>query len=366
MKPDYLGGAFECSATMSNPAVTFASTPSSVHLLAHGGSLDTVLDRSDAALLVGPPAALPPCTTSLVKYSGSYWRYDARLATVQNNVSSPAAGSSATLTYKNGCPNVPKTFLNRGGCVVRDTCAPALYSSARVQLNASVLREFYVRSTKYVYVIDGLRLEDEEAISPCDGASRWRYSAGNCTSDTPLDVSTRATLADALAASADTNPHVRDIEVTTGVCSTNVDGVSAIGAKLSGGGACWEHVHSDTYSVYDFSYWELNHVGNEVALANGRRNPIAAFAENGGTSLWFPAHHMMDQWADSKKYMGLLGRLDDTIDFAALPTVTQTEEMAELLGALGASGAGGVEACGSPGEVSNEPSAGHHRMWACT
>lgn len=34
--------------------------------------------------------------------------------------------------------------------------------------------------------------------------------------------------------------------------------------------------------------------------------------------------------------------------------------MAELLGAAGASAAGGAEACGSPGEVANEPALGHH------
>ena len=47
------------------------------------------------------------------------------------------------------------------------------------------------------------------------------------------------------------------------------------------------------------------------------------------------------------------------VDFAALPTSTQAQEIAELVGALGETSRGGAEACGSAGEVANVPGNPH-------
>ena len=47
-------------------------------------------------------------------------------------------------------------------------------------------------------------------------------------------------LAGVLAGSSDANPHVRDVDPPSVGCSTYEDGMSAIGAKISTGGSCYE------------------------------------------------------------------------------------------------------------------------------
>ncbi len=106
--------------------------------------------------------------------------------------------------------------------------------------------------------------------------------------------------------------------------------------------------------------WSNNHPGNRVAESYGRRNPITRWAEMGVPSIYFPHHHLLSQWSSKRKLLPKLGRLGDEVDFAALPSTVQTAAMAELLGAAGATAAGGAEACGSPGEVANEPRLGSH------
>ena len=156
---------------------------------------------------------------------------------------------------------------------------------------------------------------------------------------------------------------MRDIAAPEGDCTTELDGVSAIGATLQMAGdhaGCWQHVHPHTLDVRDFSYWSANHPGNRVAERYGRRNPITRWAELGSASLAFPYHHLISQWSGKQALFPLLGRLGDSVDFAALTASVQTSAMATLLGAAGDSVAGGVEACGSPGEVANDPALGHY------
>ena len=61
-----------------------------------------------------------------------------------------------------------------------------------------------------------------------------------------------------------------------------------MGAKLTISGACWQHVHPHDGSVYDFSYWRIQHPGNEQFSAAA--NPIAARAKAGAFSISFPYH----------------------------------------------------------------------------
>ena len=200
-------------------------------------------------------------------------------------------------------------------------------------------------------------------VSPCEKASRWRRLGDTCASATPLDALTAASLAAAFYASTDINPMVRDIAAPEGDCTTELDGVSAIGAKLQMAGdlaGCWQHVHPHTLDVRDFSYWSANHPGNRVAEKYGRRNPITRWAELDSAAIVFPYHHLIQQWSGKEALFPLVGRLGDSVDFAALPTSVQTSAMATLLGAAADSVAGGVEACGSPGEVANDPALGHH------
>lgn len=378
-----LGAGMSCTETLANPTIAYLSgvaPAEAAHSLPtlpslSGLELRSMAGVSGAAILecsatpcaAGVSAALPPCTTTLLRApDGAYWRYDARLALVENSLGSPAAGTADQLTYKAGCPNVPKSIFTRGHCVLRDTCAPTLYSSAPFRLNTTVMREYYLRANKYVYAVEGLRLEGDYEVSPCDGsaASRWRRQAGACASETALDGATKATLVQAISATAtsDANPFVRDVSIASGgggTCNGLKDGVSSVGARLTVGGDCWTHVHPQLLDVLDFSYWASHHEGNKIAEANKRRNPITAPAELGLATISFPSHHLMKQFKSSNKYFARLGRLGDVVDFAALPTSTQAQEIAELVGALGETSRGGAEACGSAGEVANVPGNPH-------
>ena len=143
--------------------------------------------------------------------------------------------------------------------------------------------------------------------------------------------------------------------------------MSATGASITVDGDCWEHVHPDEHSVFDFSFWTHHHPGNKVATQNNRPNPIAHFAEVGLAHISFPHHHMMSQFSGKRRYLGYLGRLHDVVDFAALPASVQTLEMSAIVGAVPmGDSAGGAEACGSPGEVGNDPSVGHQYMMYMT
>ena len=164
-------------------------------------------------------------------------------------------------------------------------------------------------------------------------------------------------------ATADSNPDVRNITVS---CGSGGGGGSAKGARLTVASDCWTHVHHDLMSVFDFTLWAREHPGSSDARKANRRNPIEAFAAAGGTTLSYPSHHLMSDWANhrnkaaSRLYFTYVGRLGDQVDFKDLPSFMQSPEMASVLGAMSSGGGSpSREACGSPGEEANEPSYGN-------
>ena len=61
----------------------------------------------------------------------------------------------------------------------------------------------------------------------------------------------------------------------------------------------------------------------------------------------------------ARRKIWAIGRLDDVVDFADLPVETQDLELAKMLGAIGESTMNAQHmACGSPGEVANDPTLG--------
>jgi cullin-associated NEDD8-dissociated protein 1 len=120
---------------------------------------------------------------------------------------------------------------------------------------------------------------------------------------------------------------------------------------------CWQHIHPDEYSIFDFTRWTFKHSGNSAAFEAGRPNPIKQFAELASASIVFPSHHTMVRWKSQweAKAFPYVGRYGDEVIFSTLPTEVQTAEMAERFGALVArsSTGGGFEACGSRAEVAN-------------
>jgi len=305
----------------------------------------------------------------LMVHGGTYYQHDPRLRVLENTVDRPSNTSSAGRQIS--CPTAPKTFLNAATCARAPTCAPQMYSSASLVLNHSSLSVFHRVSGKYVYAIADLRLDEASGqyASPCSVGTRWRSLGGPCgvggvESSTAIDNATRATLEGLLRGSTDfANDMVRDIpKPQAGACTPDADGTSATGARLEVDGVCWQHAHPHLYNVYDTTHWSAAHPGNAAFATDA--NPIEAFASLAGeasTTLRYPASHSMSRWRDNSGtvYFSLLGKLGDVVDFRNLPSSVQTTATAEAFGAAGDPQTGDAEACGSPGEVANEPSLGH-------
>jgi len=321
--------------------------------------------RVPCGITAGQEAARP-----LMLLGGTYYMHDPRLRVLQNTIASPSNVSSSA--GESSCPTVPKSFLNAATCARAPTCAPLAYSSRLLVLNHTTLRSFHAAAGKLVYTVAGLRLDEASGafVSPCTATAgtRWRSlgqpcGVGGVPNGTALDTSTIETLAAQIRGSIDAaNSLVRDIPRPTGDCTSTNNGVSTIGSRVEVDGTCWEHTHPDQYSVFDFTYWSAAHPGNAAFATD--RNPIEAFARLPGeasTTLHYPASHSMSRWEDRSGgiYLPKLGTLGSVVNFRDLPSSVQTAATAEAFGVVGKPQAGDVEACGSPGEVMNEPALGH-------
>lgn len=337
----------------TNPPIAFEQSAldlSVTHLMStDDAAVMTPLEHvHNVSILVGElpctPRALAEDYLILRDLAGGYWRHDPRLETLANPMDAPANGTSSALPL----PVVAKTFVNRGSCQLVESIAAdgqsVTYASAPFQLNASMLRSFYLKAGKLTYAVDTLRLEAPYDTSPCTGVSRWRRQEGACAGDeTALNSNTQAAISAALLGSQDANAHVVDVEVR-GACTD----AAALGAKITVNGACFTHVHPETLNVYDFSYWPAAHPGGA--------SKITQFATAVGVVLAYPLSHDMDRWKANKKQLVYLGRMGDVVDFQHLPSSLQTAELAAMLGSEGAEADDVFEACGSPGEVANVPS----------
>jgi uncharacterized protein (DUF1501 family)/uncharacterized protein (DUF1800 family) len=300
-----------------------------------------------------------------MRHKGVYYMYDPRLELLENTPDSPAAVGMDTPLHIDGCPNVPKTFLNQDSCRVARGCNPLEFSDQIITLNHTTIQTFFSAGARYVFAIDNLRLETTNYLkSPCqDYKTRWRHTAGVCAGGvTALGAISLDILKESILTSNDVgNPYIRDVLIGTTLRSQCYadSGISAAGAKIEINGTCWQHVHIDTLNVYDFSVWKIEHPGTTPAT-----NPFANMATAGGSIIPFPVAHSMSRWR-SLRYGTLknsyIGRLGDDVPFEELLSSVQTLGFAEAMGELvdDTSTHALVEVCGSPGEVANQPKLGN-------
>ena len=304
-----------------------------------------------------------------MEYNGAYYRYDPRLVLLDNDVDSgmqsfpPASDDRVPMRT---CPlismSAPKTAFNEHTCVVSHGCTPYAYSDDKFELNSTTLRAFFLSGNNFVYVIDSLPLPDN--VDPCKDKTRWR-SIGECAgrATTSLDTNTKAVIAAALRAPGDQNPFVRDVKLS------NEDKGKCKGAKaaiIDVDGECWEHTHSDQLSVYDFTLWSMAHGGNGLTAGFV---PIKQVAWDGKTVLHFPKWHDVGRWTQNANaahtfIKAAIGRLGDRVSMQDLPERLQSIGFARAIGieVTQADTQPGVEICGSPGEVANDPTHGQ-RMY---
>ena len=322
---------------------------------------------------------------AFMRRGGVWYKHDARLAMTTNTLESPANLTMplSHLLPGESCPRVAKNFLNAHTCVRRPACAAVDYSKTAVPLSHATMRKFYEVGGIYLYALDGLRLEGDARISPCHNESRWvslhapcgsnTSSHGHVAPATPLDDETRATLADAVRGAPmpwRLNQYVRDTTVNipgavkNGSCTTEADGVSAIGARVEVDGVCWQHSHARQLNVYDATAWRYTHDGSRKFGPGA--NPIEAFAKlpaasgvGAQTTLRFPKDHTMDQWTTRESHIRLIGALGANVTFDKLPSSTQSPSLAAAFGANATLSSDAPEVCGSPGEVANDPTHNH-------
>lgn len=195
--------------------------------------------------------------------TGKHYRHEARMELLVNTIDSPNIERrvqrqkdhiyipSLTPSF---CPATTKSYANARGCVRRNACADPEFSSGSVVLDGDILRQFFRRSNKYVYYIADLRIEgfSDAEISPCLVASRWAKSVGACQNNSALGNETQATLTDALETRIvlDTEfVRIIDRPLPGGSCTTQLNGVSAVGAQLTVNDTCYRQVHPDEFNV---------------------------------------------------------------------------------------------------------------------
>jgi hypothetical protein len=363
----------DCAAAkidIANFVISFSSAPPATYLAAMQGASTQMTELTpdvpgNRIFQMDPTSTCSTPTSEVVfAQSGSqYFRHSPRLVMLDNTVENPAITKSDD-EGPSLCSNVEKSFVNSASCVIHrgEACQALRPPSFLFPINKANLLNFYRLTESYVYAVKGLRLTPNKVEeSPCSGSySRWvKSGTGACATPTPLGAGTAATLISLLSGSDDTNPTVRDIRIPSG-SECEATGAS-VGAKLTAGANCWEHVHSDLYNVFDFTLW------SQPGQHPGGSNPIRKFARANGAELTFPSHHEMIRWVENRKKLTLIGRFGDEVDFSLLPTSLQSESMAKELGAeLGAGDASRAygESCGSPNEVAGQPVLGARFLMA--
>ena len=154
-----------CDLYFGNPPINMTSEPDMVHTIQPGAAhMQRLHTNPDASLLMSVVVP-PPCSATFVSHEGTHYRHDPRLRTLTNTEESPATSAEAAVSYPAACSTVVKTRFNQQGCVMADTCAATTYSSVLFTLDAAAVKQFYDVGGKYVYFIEGLRLEDEDEVS---------------------------------------------------------------------------------------------------------------------------------------------------------------------------------------------------------
>lgn len=291
--------------------------------------------------------------------------YDAQIRLDMNTVSNPIPDGGGTSAMAGTlCSNVPKTFLNIESCYLTNlstACSP-FKANPKFTLSTNTSRLFYQVLGRFVYAVRGFSMQ--YVSSPCTPyvRNRWKKII-NSTCVTPgIDSVTNETLTSLLKTygSWDQNDLLVDIHLEWNGeydgSSCDSSNTKTIGMQLLVDGVCYQQIHPDEYSVYDMTYWTLpdTHPGNKIAASLNHSNPIKKWAESDQFELIFPSWHPMDRWENNKKLFDYVGRFGNSLEYFDLPSKLRTKAIADTL--YNTSGSvDTVVVCGSPGEVSNDP-----------
>eukprot|EP00804_Cyclotella_cryptica_P005395 CCRYP_017085-RA/>CCRYP_017085-RA protein AED:0.06 eAED:0.06 QI:162/1/1/1/1/0.96/28/3961/2317 len=232
-----------------------------------------------------------------------------------------------------------------------------------------------VNSERFVYAVSNLRYDESNTNGsyplPClegNPRSRWIPRAdldeSSCTNT--LQASSTQALANAIHSSNDQNPYLRDIYLWN-----NIEGDGCDAADLMEYGmlvmtsdeGCWENVHPEHMSIFDFTYYVIEH-----PTSNPSDTSITRFANIG--ILEYPSNHPMSYFEALKAnefQLTPVARYGDMMivdDFASLVGINTDAEVLTAVAGLGdiklnnvinKNRDGGVLVCGSPNEVVPDP-----------
>jgi hypothetical protein len=224
--------------------------------------------------------------------------------------------------------------------------------------------------------------------APCNGNPR---GASITVFDNPATCTALVVNASADCAAVDA------LEDATACEAVTFDDAPACSYTNATGPVCWTNVHPNKYDVFDYSVYEAI---DPIAIAWSTKfkdNPLHLLAMAGEAKLDFSALRVPSDLLNNgdpaysgtrfqgviegtlgstanrviwdvpteggpKKYnpqLALLGRYGDVINIADLPSYLISAELAEQVGSTATSVYDGSEACGSPGEVANDPTLGN-------
>ena len=355
-----------------NPAVDFGGRPQSAdHVLPPLS--DTWLVETGPGVFVvadegGLYNSLPAECEAIVdapsvfarREDGSWLVHDPRLILEANTQARPLAdGGGLNEALTDGtvkCANVARSFANADTCALSDapSACGSTYVSGRIELDDASIKQLHALTGRFVYTILGLPVVDllgESIASPCtDGAeSRWEIQANTECSPaaTDLGANTIAILSHLLSTSLDNNPYLRDIVFPRGA---NCDAADQLHSdmEIQIGSTCFAHRHPDWRSVYDMTYWTLNHPGGSYH--------ITKWADEWDLShIIFPDWHTVERWETNHVHFGRIGRYGDHVYYRDLPEELLSDNVAAYFGASGDVEGAGVVVCGSRDEVENDP-----------
>ena len=275
------------------------------------------------------------------------FEYEPRLSLYENTLEYPAYHSHGSTA----CPSVKKNFLNEEYCQVnRAICGSVSFTSDTFTLNEDFIRNIYDVDNKYVYITTGLRTDDEPR--PCVSSStRWEKLESQDCDNGVEESDFISSKIESAAVNMGPDSLTVDINSKSDTC-TNLSIGAKVESTINGEVTCWQHVHPDLYNIYDFTSWSLNHPGGS--------SPITNFIEvDDSVKFIFPNHHQMIRWKNNHNTFPFLGTLGDTITYEDLPTAIQSINLADALGVVSESDSvSSPEACGSAGEIANDPSMG--------
>jgi cullin-associated NEDD8-dissociated protein 1 len=331
-------GSCDSPGYFSHPEIYFSSPEPEGISVIHRNAQFTLLNPSvqGTALLRAPSSnCIDPKHFNLFAKDGSsvWYRFQPRLVLLNNTLSNPTFESSLIPGWD---PTAPKDFLNENDCKPRSVQKQFNFLDESITLNTTNLEKLSALSNSPVFYVDGLNT----ATPPCQAkTARFLRSKGLCSIPSSLSS---ANMILGLIQAADNGNIVIDVNITSGSLCSDLPAMVQIQASSE----CWKHVHSDYFSVYDFTQYLYEHPGGPDRIRN-----------SANSKLQFP--HPVSIWEENKAKLEYIGTYGSQIRFTSFPKKFLKYEIALNFNALVfVPGNSYGEFCGSIGEINNDPVVG--------